>query len=129
MLLGGRRTQQSTINGRGEGDGQPVQERQGSGRQRLALEGTAACSKSVNDSTLAGADKCGWWMTQQQQSSKSVNDSTLAGADKCGWWMTQQQQTTQQPTIIGSIKSGYVAYSCFQESFFLTPKTRSCQDS
>jgi hypothetical protein len=104
MLLGGRRTQQPTINGRGEGDGQPVQERQGSGRQRSALEGTAACSKSVND-------------------------SKLAGADKCGWWMTQQQQTTQQPTIIGSIKSGYVAYSCFQESFFLTPKTRSCQDS
>ena len=37
MLLGRRRTQQLTIDWSSEGDGRPLQERQGSVRRRLAL--------------------------------------------------------------------------------------------
>ncbi len=37
---------------------------------------------------------------------KSVNDRMMVGANKCGWQMMQKQQTTQQLTIIGSVKSG-----------------------
>ena len=37
MLLGGRRMQQPTIDGSGEGDGQPVLERQGSGQRQAKV--------------------------------------------------------------------------------------------
>jgi hypothetical protein len=37
MLLGRQRMQQLTIDWSSEGDGRPLQEQQGSGRQRLAL--------------------------------------------------------------------------------------------
>ena len=37
MLLGGWRMQQPIIDRSGEGNGRPVQERQGSGRQKSAL--------------------------------------------------------------------------------------------
>ena len=72
--------QQPTIDRSCEGDGRPVQEQKGGSRQMLALGDGG----------------------RQQNCQRSYN-----GRGRQMWMVDEQQQeTTQQPTIIGSIKSG-----------------------
>jgi len=96
MLLGGRRMLQPN---------QPLYWQ----RQRMAgtrateqrLEkgrrlGMAAGNKSVNDCTMAGANKCGYRMTQQARSNRQHDNHPSSGASKAGrGWQPQPQAMTR----------------------------------
>jgi hypothetical protein len=85
MLLGGRRTQQPTINRSGKGNQRLLKEQQDSGWRWSAI-GDSGRQRKRQRLHNGGADKCGRRETQQQ---------------------AKEQHMTLQPTIIGSVKGGW----------------------